>query len=196
MCGRFTDGELVATYSERNTMVPGALVPEGWDPRSWHYWTGVGIRRDLVSEREWMGSSLGMMMDGRPQRTITHIRCGWPMPAMAWYDYWSEAPKPGTPWLERSWWMGWDVGFKPPAFAAGATRWDVTPRLPIRPWWPGFGVNAMVYAVLAFLSGTAAHSWRRRRRRLRGLCEACGYALVGLPKCPECGRTRPGSPAA
>lgn len=196
MWGSFTGGELVATYSERNTKVPPELVPEGWDPRSWHYWTGVGIRRDLVSECEWMGSTLGMTMDGRPQRTVTHIRVGWPMPAMTWYDYWSDAPKPGGPWLEESWWMGWDVGANPPTYGPGGKRWSVTPRLPLRPWWPGFAINILVFAAGSFVVLSGAAAWRRGLRRRRGLCETCGYALAGLAKCPECGQSGPGRAAA
>lgn len=194
--GGFTGGELVATYGERNTKVPDEFVPEGWEPRSWHYWTGVGIRRDLVSECEWMGSTLGMTMDGRPQRTIIHIRVGWPMPAMAWYDYWSEGPKPGASWLEEACWMGWNVGRKAPTVAPGSKRWGVTPRLPIRPSWPGFAVNVLVYGAAAYVLQSAVSGWRRRVRRRRGLCEACGYGVAGLAKCPECGRSGPGPAAA
>lgn len=59
------------------------------------------------------------------------------------------------------------------------------PHLPI---WPGLLANVLFYAALA-LAPMALLRWRRtRRRRARGLCEACGSELgKGVGVCPECG---------
>ena len=64
--------------------------------------------------------------------------------------------------------------------------------LPLRPIWPGFAVNTIFYATLLWLFIFAAYALRRRARRKRGLCVACGYDLRGnLPQgCPECGWRR------
>ncbi|MEQ9096198.1 MAG: hypothetical protein RIE32_08050 [Phycisphaerales bacterium] len=59
---------------------------------------------------------------------------------------------------------------------------------PWRPIWPGLLANTLFYAALA-LTPMALLRWRRtRRRRARGLCVACGYALgERVSACPECG---------
>ena len=61
--------------------------------------------------------------------------------------------------------------------------------LPLRPIWPGFAVNTVFYATLLWLFIFAAYALRRRARRKRGLCVACGYDLrhVEHDACPECG---------
>ena len=53
------------------------------------------------------------------------------------------------------------------------------------PFW-ALATVTLLWPLCAFLSGPV----RRRRRRKRGLCVACGYNLQGLTdaRCPECGR--------
>lgn len=70
-------------------------------------------------------------------------------------------------------------------------------RLPLRPIWPGFAVNAVFYAGVCWLLLAAPGDIRRWRRRRRGACAACGYDLAGLEACPECGAggSREASPA-
>lgn len=189
--GWFTDGELMATYDERNTQVPPELVPVGWDIRSWHYSTGPGIRRDLVSECEWMGSTLGMTMDGRPQRTIIHIRVGWPCMSMTWWDY--RSPQVAATGVQRSrlvtaWNEGVDIGLGSVLGPGG--RFGVARKVPIRPLWIGLAVNALVFAFAAFAGVRGVAAIRRARRRKRGQCETCAYPVAELPACPECGVTR------
>lgn len=65
--------------------------------------------------------------------------------------------------------------------------------LPLDPVWPGFAYNALVFgggawALLAAPSLVGLALGRKRRRRERGLCVACGYDLAGLGLCSECGR--------
>lgn len=66
------------------------------------------------------------------------------------------------------------------------TRFPTPPLTPhtwvILPLWMPTLLFALYPAFLAVLS------LRRRRRKRRGLCVCCGYALKGLtePRCPEC----------
>lgn len=64
-------------------------------------------------------------------------------------------------------------------------------RIPIRPIWPGFAfnvlLNACVIGPLMLVPGWVV----RARRRRRGACVGCGYAMAGLAegsRCPECGK--------
>jgi hypothetical protein len=73
--------------------------------------------------------------------------------------------------------------------------------IPIMPAWPGFLLNTLFYAALAW-GVLAARSWEiRGRRRRRGLCVQCAYPTTGLHRCPECGTAVrgaakiPGTPA-
>jgi hypothetical protein len=64
--------------------------------------------------------------------------------------------------------------------------------IPTRPYWPGIIGNTALFAgawaVLLLMPGLL----RRRLRRRRGRCPACGYDLCGLAGsgCPECGAGR------
>jgi len=59
--------------------------------------------------------------------------------------------------------------------------------------WPYQGLTVPDWLLTALLALPTIRSfrraWVRRRRRLRGLCIACGYDLRGASgRCPECGR--------
>lgn len=69
------------------------------------------------------------------------------------------------------------------------------PRIiPLRPIWPGFAVNSILYAILIWLAFFAPVIARRIARHRRGCCLACGYNLGGMLRhgCPECGWRRKG----
>jgi hypothetical protein len=62
--------------------------------------------------------------------------------------------------------------------------------IPYRVWWVPLWLPMLVTGLLP--------AWRltgyvkRRRRRLRGLCMACGYDLRAMvERCPECGTVKP-----
>lgn len=73
--------------------------------------------------------------------------------------------------------------------------WDVDlVHLPLKPLFPGFYANTLLFAA-AFWAVLFWRPLRRRRRIARGQCPACAYSLAGLPagtdKCPECGSPTP-----
>ncbi len=64
--------------------------------------------------------------------------------------------------------------------------------LPIVPLWPGFALNTLFYAAIAWGLWQVPLAIRRRRRRRLNRCVKCNYDRTGLggaadAKCPECG---------
>ena len=104
---------------------------------------------------------------------------GWPCRALA---CWSHPGSDGSSELL----MGIFCGFAEDEF----------PRvLPLRPLWPGFVVNTVLYAIVVWPIYCALLTLRRLIRRKPGHCPECGYDLRGqLPGagsgCPECGWNR------
>ncbi len=183
--GTFSGGTLHVNYGGAGPPRPAIAPPEGWDVATWRELHGFGLRMDMVSEREWIGSSLILSLNGGPQRTVTHYRAGFPFLALRWLGEGSDVAEQNTTGVARAWWMGIDAGL--PVRAAGLPRSGIMPRLPIRPAWPGFALNTLLFGTAAGGAMLAVGSaWRRRRRR-RGLCVRCGYDVVGLAVCPECG---------
>lgn len=85
----------------------------------------------------------------------------------------------------------WALPLKPAASAI----WEVDlTHLPLRPLFPGFYINTILYASI-WWAILFFRPLRRRRRIARGQCPACAYSLAGLPggadKCPECGAAKP-----
>jgi hypothetical protein len=61
--------------------------------------------------------------------------------------------------------------------------------------WPGFMLNAGLFALALFTARHLPRALRVRARRRRGECTRCGFDLRGLigGPCPECGRDRAAS---
>jgi hypothetical protein len=59
--------------------------------------------------------------------------------------------------------------------------------LPHSPLWLGFTVNTVLYGAIALALFFGPSAIRRALRRRQDRCLRCGYPLVGLPQCPECG---------
>ncbi len=82
-----------------------------------------------------------------------------------------------------------------------ALRRDPTAKyrfiLPLKPVMPGFAANAIVFAIFYYLTIVLAGRLRftliRRRRCRRACCIACGYMVLDLSICPECGQEAIGS---
>ena len=64
--------------------------------------------------------------------------------------------------------------------------------LPLRPIWPGFVVNTLLYAVVLWLLSGGPFRLRRFIRVKRGRCPACAYPTGQSDACSECGKPLPG----
>jgi hypothetical protein len=63
--------------------------------------------------------------------------------------------------------------------------------VPILPWWPGFVLNTLFWAIsLAWITSTLRKA-RCFTRLERGQCVKCKYQMGVLPACPECGYPSP-----
>lgn len=60
-------------------------------------------------------------------------------------------------------------------------------RLPLKPAWPGFIADAMIWGAAWFGLLTLVRWFRECRRVRKGLCRKCRYDVAHLPRCPECG---------
>lgn len=58
---------------------------------------------------------------------------------------------------------------------------------PLRPVWPGFAINTILYAGILWLLFAAPFKVRRWRRIKRGLCPTCAYPVGASEVCTECG---------
>jgi len=119
-------------------------------------------------------------------------------------DFTLIADEYGLPFRGLCWWvsMHWPPGFRPERgdrMEESRSFRITTPFLreimsvgwlPLAPLWPGFALNTIFYAAIAWGLWQVPLAIRRRRRRARGLCTRCGYDRAGLSPdalCPECG---------
>lgn len=148
----------------------GVTPPAGWDLRTWVSRRGPGLRHEVLTEMEWIGSTLGMM-DGRNNRLMERACAGWPIPCLQWAT--DDDTEPG-PILR---------GLPIPV----PHRDFPERRLPLRPLWVPFILNALIFAGAAAGARAGFVSVRGNRRVRRGRCRWCGYPLGSPTRCPECG---------
>jgi|GEM_PF-2151339 len=67
-------------------------------------------------------------------------------------------------------------------------------RLPLRPIWPAFVINSLLYAGLTWSAASMLRVAHRRSRLRRNLCPICAYPIAASPTCPECGHSLPPPP--
>lgn len=97
---------------------------------------------------------------------------GWPLYCLSREDAWTRDPATRTLLFPpTSDWLTNREGY----------------QMPIRPIPLGLALNTLFYAFIAAVPILLVPALRRRHRRLRGRCVACGYTLAGLSTCPECG---------
>jgi hypothetical protein len=87
-------------------------------------------------------------------------------------------------------WADGQSNFDEPLVEGWAPAFIGSRRLPLRPLWPGFALNTLFYAGLAWGLWQVPLAIRRRRRRRLNRCMKCGYERAGLvadAACPECG---------
>ncbi len=63
----------------------------------------------------------------------------------------------------------------------------------MRPIWPGFAINTLLYAALLWLLIPGPFVLRRFLRLRRGLCPKCAYPIGESSVCTECGKPLPSS---
>jgi hypothetical protein len=95
-------------------------------------------------------------------------RAGWPMYSLE-YQMFVEAPYP-TYRFQHAWTSDW-----------------LNAALPLRPIWPGFLVNSVLFATPLWLIFDGIRMVRRIVRRRLGLCADCAYPISANPVCTECG---------
>jgi hypothetical protein len=136
-------------------------------------------------------TEVALYLGGAPILIVTFHEVGWPLYAVGggdWVDYSSHAPynrrQSGLIRISR---MNHSLGFP-----LGLNYF-----FPWRPLWPGFAINTIFYAAIVWFLFFAPGAIRKRVRRKRGQCAACGYSRRGTPGsdvCPECGATASASP--
>jgi hypothetical protein len=112
------------------------------------------------------------------ERWYAHLRSGFPVLAFEGAQYIESPPVTGTRLA------GWPFVITRPHGQAVQRR-----AVPLRPLWPGFAINTILYAAILWLLFTFPGAIRRRRRIKRGRCPRCAYDLRGSDPsaCPECG---------
>jgi hypothetical protein len=84
-----------------------------------------------------------------------------------------------------SWRQFYDRGILWPTAWGNAIGTTFT--LPLRPVWPWFGVNAILWGAASWGVWRGLGAWRERRRLKVGQCVTCRYQVDDLAVCPECG---------
>lgn len=147
-----------------------------------------------TTEHRWIKDSSAYHYYGKEIRvTDTNIRsergtvllddAGWPMRALRG---WSMFGRPDIGHIHRFEFKGRDLD-------PGSVY------LPWLPLWPGFALNTLFYAAIAWGLWQVPLAIRRRRRRRLNRCGKCGYDRAGLAgdaACPECGATSAACPRA
>ncbi len=114
--------------------------------------------------------------------SVEYYGFGWPMLSMDWVSAYSSLEGDSV------------RNDNPNIISAGIVMPSGLPshyrgRLPLRPIFPGFYINTILWAVLVWLTILGPGQFKRWNRKRLGKCIACGYEIADLATCPECGST-------
>ncbi len=172
----------------------------GWPVRVPADWPAPSMPTYLLLDR---GIRVQCVYSATHEHEVMLYQAGRPCQSMAWHTLLNpEHVGRGLGHFDESG-SAWNDGMRIFSEKAGSGNKPVWKRLPLRPIWPGFAINTVLYAALLWLLFVAPFALRRRRRIKRGLCPNCAYDLRGSPHpnplptpkgdgtkvCPECGTT-------
>jgi hypothetical protein len=158
-------------------------VPEAWPKTASHRDVYTQLWRTVIAL-----SKSGV--EPNPQSNLFNVSLSeYGVPFRCLYMVrWDDFSGPAKHWTEGAW-----VVQKP---SRGPPFRPFGRSLPVLPLWPGFALNTLFYAVIAWggwglwqIPGAI----RRRSRRRAGRCPRCGYDRAGIAPeapCPECGTMR------
>lgn len=127
------------------------------------------------------------------------VRCGLPFPSFDahWGRIASDPSWPDT----RTAYSGPDSGWSGDPVERSPAGSEVR-VFPLHPIWRGQLLNTAIFAAAIFVAANLgrwllanAHRARREIRLGEGRCASCGYPLLTLLTCPECGHPRSPAPA-
>jgi hypothetical protein len=173
-------GELVPAHS--TTVYMSALFSMGSGPLSEVSNTGIDFYEFTYNKPRPDTPADGI--DIPSTIVLTRYRSGWPWRAMYWDSVYifNSGQFPNAQSYAKL--MSDRAGFKYGLDIPLSSSWM---RLPVMPVWNGLLLNVLLWSVLWSIPGPLRYGVRRYRRKRRGLCLACGYAVEDLEICPECG---------
>lgn len=115
---------------------------------------------------------------------------GWPMLALRTHSASLITPEDMKTIEDDAWSLRWPWGAWKLYPFNDQTKKPLTHDilLPLRPIWPGFLVNTLLFATILWLPLLVLDLRRSVWRRRRNLCERCGYPRGASNACTECGR--------
>ena len=152
-------------------------------------WTGLPMRENYMVDGDtiapaWLSLPRSSRLGSSQGIAVADAR-GWPMIAMM-----STYELRATPTTAITTNVCGGMTFRA-RFAAGPSRDALV--LPLRPVWPGFAANTLVFTAACWMLFVAPLVLRKALRSKHGLCPVCGYDLRGRANttgsnvCPECG---------
>ena len=174
-----------AYFTDNQALDARGFLPVGFEIiNAWHLDVGSMTTLDLHRE--------GVVTGDHSQ--LQTVWAGWPARSMTGEKI--TAMTGGEGWRAKVADVRYEAAIGPGPLV-GSSYVAHKPRLlPLRPMWPGFAINMLLYALIAWLlirgPFVARHYSRREIRRRRGRCLKCGYDLRGDydAGCPECGWNR------
>jgi hypothetical protein len=126
----------------------------------------------------------GTPSDIPPWIVLTRYRVGWPWRAFYWDSVFISNSGKIPNAQSHSQLMSDRAGLRYGVDIPLSSSWM---KLPVMPVWDGLLLNVLLWSFLWCIPGPIRGGVRTYRRKRRGLCLACGYAIEDLERCPECG---------
>ena len=142
---------------------------------------------NLVLEGSGLGVDARLLVSDTytmPVQTLVQVRAGLPLRCLVGDRWWEPLGSGGNLYRDR-----FALGFE----RVGLIRVGGTEHgfLPLRPLFPAFALNTLLYATLLWLLNPGPFVLRRFLRLRRGLCPKCAYPMGEAAVCTECGKALP-----